>query len=797
LRSPPPPGPIDIVMNQVPLGPQGGDLKVVKAGSPLNGLTISVPSGAFSGTTIWTVSEMKDVRPTLPSSVRQVGATIQIQNGQRYAQEPFFLAIPIQVRADSAVAAFMRDPATGTFELIPTIARTDTSLVVMTQHLSADMLVIPETGAALHMSGPASAGVPPTGEIQIFLVGTPLDGFDTRIVTSFRPGVDDWEFSNYGTELTPAGYCSGSTFTALVHHYNRKGSKGALYGLYDRLSSIEPDNPDGIRMASVMQRESNWSGTADQVVVLKAQQRLATLGQALGGPGWMQVQLQSLQLAILATSKAQLLGIYRPGWVEGHSIIAFEIEPGFPNGRVHVADPNEPGLGRTIQVFNNALQPFEFSRNSLAPSATYTNLIVMGATSLVPLHRINARFVELEAETAGDAEFPEAWLEARDPVDTAWHKITGTVKTASDHVILRTMCPRCAWARSQAEPERAITRVYDDQGLPVVSDLSAADGANVPLEDGVNDFGVEQQSFGGVDQLNQPEPPKYLDFSWITLDRVPFELTMSPQFPAAGEDVTFTVENGGIGNATSRYRWTVANDPPVITAFGTRTLTVPAPNASSYLVTVELIDPADIKLAKAELRTGDQPFWRITSFIDQDELLDLNIESDLGTLLLRILAAPQSGLIAIDDEGGGKSVLRLRVLQNGLWSLSNCCPPPGPLLPGEVQTTLGTVPEQVHTVGGVFLGWNVDRWAQTSLGLGTGTLTGQYIESLTTYPLEGGGTVIGPTGVLRITGNRTGTTMTGVISITGWFTTTNANNESYLDPDPATFSFPFTAVRLR
>jgi hypothetical protein len=59
------------------------------------------------------------------------------------------------------------------------------------------------------------------------------------------------------------------------------------------------------------------------------------------------------------------------------------------------------------------------------------------------------------------------------------------------------------------------------------------------------------------------------------------------------------------------------------------------------------------------------------------------------------------------------------------------------------------------------------------------------------------GPVVGPRTVLRITGNRNGTSITGVISITGWFTGTNEDDKSFLDPYPATFRMPFTAVRLR
>lgn len=42
---------------------------------------------------------------------------------------------------------------------------------------------------------------------------------------------------------------------------------------------------------------------------------------------------------------------------------------------------------------------------------------------------------------------------------------------------------------------------------------------------------------------------RYSDFAWVKAKRVPFELSVSPARPAAGEKVTFTVTNGGIGTS--------------------------------------------------------------------------------------------------------------------------------------------------------------------------------------------------------------------------------------------------------
>jgi hypothetical protein len=105
------------------------------------------------------------------------------------------------------------------------------------------------------------------------------------------------------------------------------------------------------------------------------------------------------------------------------------------------------------------------------------------------------------------------------------------------------------------------------------------------------------------------------------------------------------------------------------------------------------------------------------------------------------------------------------------------------------------MPQVQHTVDPYFAGWNITSWAQSTTDLNAGTLTGQYVDGLTTYPLNVGSGV-GPVAVLRITGNRTGTAMTGVISLTGWSIIIPVEGV-LLDPVPRTFEFPFTAVRLK
>ncbi|MHB1329951.1 MAG: hypothetical protein ACYC2K_17265, partial [Gemmatimonadales bacterium] len=245
---PPPTPPVGVVIDRQPLGNAGGELRVTQEGA-LRGLTISVPSGAYSGTTTWTVTEQPTVRPTLPTGLRQIGPAIQIENGRGYSEEPMLVSVPARVSSDSAIALFYYEASTGTFEMLPVLQRTDTSLVVMTRHMSGDQLLVPGSSALA-----LRAAAPTPGLATLIMVAAAASSLRGTFQSGFVPGVDDWEFSNLGDYLNPNGYCGGASISAIHHYYTRKASRGSLFGLYDKLDALEADNPLGVRMAAIVQK---------------------------------------------------------------------------------------------------------------------------------------------------------------------------------------------------------------------------------------------------------------------------------------------------------------------------------------------------------------------------------------------------------------------------------------------------------------------------------------------------------------------------------------------------------------
>jgi len=84
----------------------------------------------------------------------------------------------------------------------------------------------------------------------------------TDIDSGFRPGIDDWQFPNYGSYITTNGNCEGQSLSAMWYYYNQPDGKDlCLYGRYDNngnqpaTPSFWQDDSLAIRFCSVIQSD--------------------------------------------------------------------------------------------------------------------------------------------------------------------------------------------------------------------------------------------------------------------------------------------------------------------------------------------------------------------------------------------------------------------------------------------------------------------------------------------------------------------------------------------------------------
>src|ERR1041385_38546 len=193
-----------------------GTVAFSHAGDPLDGLTLTIPAGAYSGTTSWTIAADTSIHPTLPAGFTLAAAPLVVTNGKGYADSVLTFKVPMSVANDQALAPFYYDPASGKLEGIPMVDRTTTYATLATRHFSNDQLAnVPHTSSLRAFGATASSAF---GTVIIVWVTTPVTNLTGTFSTSFRPGVDDWEFENYGDYAAPDGDCEGMSITTMYYH---------------------------------------------------------------------------------------------------------------------------------------------------------------------------------------------------------------------------------------------------------------------------------------------------------------------------------------------------------------------------------------------------------------------------------------------------------------------------------------------------------------------------------------------------------------------------------------------------
>lgn len=362
------------------IGPGGGTVMVEEADSPLAGFTITVPEGAYERETDFTVSYSPISDHRLGPAFNPVTPLISIDNGGGYADEILEVRIPVPLEPDRFTMAFYYDRQSGKLEGLPLTGAESDSITVATRHFSdlvATSISFDELKGTLNLD------------------------------TGFRPGYDDWQFPNYGSFVAPRGHCAGQAISAMWYFYERrqKNNERPLYGRYDNndrgYGTIDfwQDDSWGYRLSSAVQRDINWESLSFQ-----AFERIPRENHSL--------TYFAFAYAMLLTGDPQFVGIRSTTSPGGHAIIAYRLT----EDAIYVADPNYPGMERTIRYVDGQFLPYSSGDNAAAIAAgdevAYDIFGYYAKTALVGWEQVTRRWGELDrGEVAADL-FPEYRLEA-------------------------------------------------------------------------------------------------------------------------------------------------------------------------------------------------------------------------------------------------------------------------------------------------------------------------------------------------------------------------------------------------
>lgn len=427
----------------------------------VNGMTIHVPAGAYPAKADFKIST-RPYTGEVSKSLTPLTPLIHVENGGGFAEETMTVTVPIKLPDGMFAMGFFVDE-NGEFEGIPLVDLKQDSITIATRHFSEFII------AAIN-------------ELDL----------PEKIRTGFSPGVDDWQFPNYGSYVASGGHCAGQSITAAWYYWEKKlkGEKG-LNGRYDN-NANKPASPElwqddslGYRLASTVQEDLNF-GT-------EIREKFNAFSEASPTFAW-KAFLYSMHL----TREPQYVAIFDTDEGGGHALVAYGADKS--TGVLYVADPNYPGdSSRVIVFFNNVFVPYvsgsDLKEILAGRTSSYEEVIYTAKTAMIPWSKVTARWGELVAGTSGSDRFPSYGLMLK----STGNLISDGMQTTDENLELFV---------SAASTDKFMVNVRQDDKWTV-----AGEQVKIPLKVGSNRIGfwVTGEKDGSWE---------WADFQWITVDRI-------------------------------------------------------------------------------------------------------------------------------------------------------------------------------------------------------------------------------------------------------------------------------------
>jgi len=778
----------------------GGTITVSKPGSPLDGVTFTIPTGAITGSSTISLTEVSTTGMSLPAGVTAVTPAVGIASSVGALRIPALVRFPRAATGSGIAMIAVRNPTTGAFAVLPPVAMDAASITVALTALNGEAL------PGLRAFSPRFMPMlqDPAGAL-LFQVAIDPALLARDFDSGFRPGIDDWDFPRRPVASLPflrgggqaqsvVDPADGMVATSLWYFVNQRASGGRLSTKL-QLQAGEPEsNREGIR----------WSAIAtSDVPDLFATGAIATAWE------------EQITLDAVGFAAAQFTGI--------KAMFLLGFERPMPVLLFTNADDEAPRLGVAYRVIGNSVDIAVPDRPGASYRATYsaqgmTPFTIVGINDLTYQVRAMAglsyamvvkdatlasQWGRVAAGTIGKSEgWPSVELHfEKGKLDTAAVFVADTLR----HWWQCDGCPDYGF-RPSAVPATA-SRVQSFRfgtieggvfaGLGNMFGSAAFDAKGIPGTGDTYKTGHAIYLPGPGSAGNTPATPGWLDWNTVTYKRM--TLRPSPDSLEVGGDtaVTFTVAPTPTPPTGTKYAWvlrTASGRDSVETAAGTQVRNLAAGTEGVLLITaLEPVTRRVIGRDSVAITAGGAPFWRITSFTDLDDYLvpDPSEDTQDEAVLRRLLTSPGMGLIAVTQRSPTASDLELRILTS-LWDPTAPSPTPA-RRPGEFDYPLGEIPTVSTPMGSFFAGWDTNFWSQSSTNLNIGTMTGQSRLGLGVWPIKDAGSQVGPMGATRFTATRSGITMSGTIFLWVWY----IEESGFVERPAVGYRFPFTATRMR
>jgi len=311
---------IEAAVTQVSSG--GGAVSVTDTSSPLNGLKLEVPANSYKEEVQFIISYAPIEKHNFGKNFNPVTPLIKIENGGNYSTDLMTVTIPVNIPEGNFAMGFYYDENNNTLEGMPLIDAGKNYVTIATRHFSSFTIS-------------SIADTMLTGDVD----------------TGFKPGVDDWQISNWGSVIV-GSQCVGQSISSIWYYQQQPdGGSTHLFNRYDndgntvfKTPDFEYDDSLAIKLTTSLQLDYEENNLASERK-LRETSRIDD-----------EATLKLFRYSMLVTRFPQLLVI--ASGMGGHALVAYKIS----NNAIYVADPNIPGDTSITYQYDTTTRKFGTGR---------------------------------------------------------------------------------------------------------------------------------------------------------------------------------------------------------------------------------------------------------------------------------------------------------------------------------------------------------------------------------------------------------------------------------------------------
>ncbi len=403
-KTPPPSSSSFDTLSKGSIPPSGGTITVSKPGDPLNGLTLTVPSGAFSGALTITIGSSSNTNLPTANGIVPISPVVHVvTSAGGYAKGAITFKIPSTVPTNTFPVVVLYDSATHAIEPMTTIAYDGSSVTAITGHLSQP--TVPSASAARvagrsrPMAGGAAGGAKPDSLFIAFGVyAIPVRLLNQDWDTHFRPGVNDWEMPVAPTEAAPNIPLLGAAATE-TWYFNSNASATPLNGRFAAVPNAPLSDTIGY----------HWTSAIDNQVSNEINSYLSTAYKAVTNSpaGADSLQFDQIRasfvlptlnggkpLPVLVDLQSTAINTY-------YFLIAYRAT----GNQIYVADPIIPGDStRFLQLESGGMTPYV--NPVYKPGISFTTPLATPLGLAIPLASLASSYADATVGTVGTTLFP-------------------------------------------------------------------------------------------------------------------------------------------------------------------------------------------------------------------------------------------------------------------------------------------------------------------------------------------------------------------------------------------------------